>query len=229
MASNARTIACIAAHPDDIEFGLGGALFLLKDKGYDLHFIVLTSGQKGIKGMSPDQALAVREKEQRAACDMLGAELTFMREMDGQLFAGPEVCRKTGEVLKEIEPVAVFTFWPINVPDHSAAFHIAQRALYFADAYYTPELYLYATSIGGQTNHFHPDIYVNISQVAEKKVELIRCHESQCGGALDEHLLGDNKFRGREARVEYAEGFKPIHKMVGTRWERRSRYLLLDL
>ncbi len=109
------------------------------------------------------------------------------------------------------------------------AFHIAQRALYFADAYYTTELYLYETSIGGQTNHFHPDIYVNISQVAEKKVELIRCHESQCGGALDEHLLGDNKFRGREARVEYAEGFKPIHKMVGTRWERRSRYLLLDL
>lgn len=224
-----KSIACIAAHPDDIEFAMGGTVILLREQGYSLHYIVLTSGQAGIKGKVPDDACEIRESEQMAAADAAGAEVTFYRQMDGELFAGRELCSKVGEELKKIDPAAVFAFWPLNVPDHSAAYEVAQKACHCADIYYTTEFYLYETSIGGQTNQFEPDIYVNISEVYKKKIELLRLHTSQTGSSSDEDLLFESRCRGAESRVDYAEGFKPVHKIANRRWGRKSGYLLLDL
>ncbi len=227
-AKRNMNVVLVAAHPDDVAYGCGGTALLLRDKGYKLHLIALTSGQRGIKGKSPDEAQEIREAEQRSACEMLGAELHLMREMDGELYAGREICEKVGALLKTIDPLAVFSLWPINVRDHSASAEIVQKALYFADMYYTTELYYYETSIGGQTNQFTPDIYVNIAAVKDEKIRLLACHKSQTG-TPGEGILSEHRFRGRECRVEYAEGFKPVHRLVGSRWERRSTYLLLDL
>ena len=83
-----KAVACIAAHPDDIEYGMGGTAILLKEQEYELHYIICTSGQGGIKGMEHGEALKIREAEQTAAADAIGAEVTFIRQMDGRLYAG---------------------------------------------------------------------------------------------------------------------------------------------
>ncbi len=224
-----KAVACIAAHPDDIEFGMGGTAVLLNEQGYSLYYIVLTSGQKGIRGLGPEEARNIREAEQTAAAEKLDAEVLFCRQMDGELFAGRELCERVGKKLKDINPAAVFAFWPLNVKDHAASYEVAQKALNIADLYFTTEFYMYETSIGGQTNRFVPDIYVNISDVADKKVELLRLHESQTKKSTDQDLLFDSRCRGAESRVEYAEGFKTVHKIINRRWEWKSSYLLLDL
>lgn len=218
----------VAAHPDDIEYGCGGTALLLAEN-YDLHFVVLTSGQRGIRGTGPDEAAAIREKEQTTAAEMMGAQLTLMRQMDGALYAGRTLCEEVGRLVADIRPAVTFALWPLTVADHSAAYEVAQKALHFADMYYTTELYLYETSIGGQSNQFKPDVYVNITDVMERKLEALRCHVSQVSASGGESVRRNGRFRGMEARVEYAEAFCSVHALINSRWERRAGCMLLDL
>ncbi len=223
-----RNILCTAAHPDDIVHAMGGTALLLKDR-YKLHVLCATKGERGIRGKSHDEAAAVREKEEAAACAMLGAELEFLGMIDQEVFAGREVCERIAGVVKELEPAAVFTLWPINVADHMMASAATVKALYMAEQFFTTELYFYENGMGGQTNQFDPDLYVNITDVIEQKYELVRCHASQNrSDAMVEDVIDRSRIRGRFARCDYAEGFKTAMPLMGSRWGRKAGSLLLE-
>jgi len=223
-----RNILCTEAHPDDVVHAMGGTAWLLKDR-YKLHILCATKGQRGIRGKSMDEAAAIREKEEAAACEMLGAELNFLGMTDGEVFAGPQVCERIAGIVRELEPVAVFTLWPINVADHLMAAAATVKALYMADHFFTTELYFYENGMGGQTNQFDPDLYVNISDVIDRKRELVRCHASQNrSDGMVEDVIERSRLRGKFARCDYAEGFKTPMPLMGSRWGRKAGSLLLE-
>ena len=224
----ARNILCTAAHPDDIVHAMGGTAWLLKDR-YKFHVLCATKGERGIKGKSMDESAAIREKEEGAACEMLGAELTFLGQIDGEVFAGRDVCERIAGVITELEPAAVFTLWPVNVADHLMAAAATVKALYMADRFFTTELYFYENGIGGQTNQFDPDLYVNITDVIEQKRALVRCHASQNPSErLVEDVIDRSRLRGRFARCEFAEAFKTAMPLMSSRWGRKAGSLLLE-
>ena len=64
-------ILAIGAHPDDIEFGCGGALIKYTQRGHRLFLLVLTGGELG--GSS-----SVRTKEQNTSGNILGAEKNLL-------------------------------------------------------------------------------------------------------------------------------------------------------
>ncbi|HAU36406.1 MAG TPA: hypothetical protein DCX07_01645 [Phycisphaerales bacterium] len=202
-----ETIVCLAAHPDDIAYAMGGTLLRLKDR-VRIHVLCVTKGQRGLPGQDPDQTAALREKEEQAACDLLGAELTFLEQMDGEVFAGEPLCRQVAGLLDGLAPSAVFTLWPIdNHPDHSAVSEIARKAVRLSKA--APPLIYYEAMYGVQAFQFRPDVYVDITDVMDRKVELIRCHVCQ---NLDDRMVQrafpQCALRGSEAGCKYAEGFK---------------------
>jgi len=222
-----RNILCTAAHPDDIVHAMGGTALLLKDR-YKLHVLCATKGERGIRGMGMDEAAAIREKEEAAACAMMSAELDFLGMIDGAVFAGRGVCERIAAVVRELEPAAVFTLWPINVADHLMAAAATIKALYLADQFFTTELYFYENGMGGQTNQFDPDVYVNITDVIEQKRALVRCHASQNrSDSMVEDVIDRSRIRGRFARCDYAEGFKTPMPLMGSRWGRKAGSLLL--
>ena len=61
-------ILAIGAHPDDIEFGCGGALIKYTRKGHRLFLLVMTGGGHGRFDVN------VRMKEQEDSKEILGAE-----------------------------------------------------------------------------------------------------------------------------------------------------------
>ncbi len=223
-----RNIVITAAHPDDT-VAMGGTALLLKDR-YKLHVLCMTRGERGIKGKTMEETAAIREEEERAACRLLDADVTFMGEIDQEVFAGRAICERTAAILKELDPLAVFTLWPLNVPDHAAVYQITMQALHMADLFFTTEFYLYETSPGGQTNDFTPDIHVNIDQTFEDKMQLMRCHKSQYSN-IPENAADSpsSRFRGTLARCERAEGFKMPWPLMAWRWGRKMNRLLLDL
>ena len=223
-----RNILCTAAHPDDIAHAMGGTALLLKDR-YKFHVICATKGERGIKGKSMAEAAAIREKEEAAASAMFGAEVTFLGQIDGEVFATREVCERIAEVVRRLEPAAVFTLWPVNVADHLMAAAETVKALYLADRFFTTELYFYENGIGGQTNQFDPDVYVNISSVIEQKRQMVRCHASQNPSErLVQDVVDRSVLRGRFARCDYAEAFKTPMPLMGSRWGRKAGCLLLE-
>jgi LmbE family N-acetylglucosaminyl deacetylase len=68
----AKVALAIAAHPDDIEFVMAGTLLVLKEAGYDIHYMNLSTGNCGSTVYDSEQTAAIRLGEARAAAGLLG-------------------------------------------------------------------------------------------------------------------------------------------------------------
>ena len=67
------TAFAIAAHPDDIEFVMAGTMMLLKDAGYELHYMTIANGSCGSSELDAATIARIRRDEARAAAAYLGA------------------------------------------------------------------------------------------------------------------------------------------------------------
>ena len=81
-------VMMVSAHPDDPDFGAGGAIARLADTGAEVTYVIVTDGRQG--GEDPKQKdadlIAIREKEQRAAAKILGVKrVEFLGYKDGHL------------------------------------------------------------------------------------------------------------------------------------------------
>ena len=102
----------IAAHPDDPDFGAGGTAALWSRDGWEFHYCLVTNGEKGTadRSLSREALVAMREKEQRAAAEVLGVKsCTFLGSVDGELEYSHEVLGKIVRVIRRLRPHAVFT------------------------------------------------------------------------------------------------------------------------
>ena len=63
----------IAAHPDDIEFMMAGTLCLLREAGWEIHYLNMSSGNLGSLTGSAAATARTRRTEARAAAALLGA------------------------------------------------------------------------------------------------------------------------------------------------------------
>jgi len=202
-AKKRGTVVFIVAHPDDVAHAMGGTACLL-GKTHEIHVLCATKGERGIKGKTHDEAAAIREKEEMAACKKLNAHLTFLGEIDGELFAHQDVCAIVAAALRRLGPVAVFTLWPINKhPDHVAA-----KAIHLSGISKDVELYM-GENDAAQMGQFEPDLLVDITSVIDKKKVLIRAHKSQNPDETRvDKVIERNALRARNTRCQYVEAFK---------------------
>ena len=99
-------ILAIGAHPDDIEFGCGGALIKYTRKSHLLYLLVMTGG--GLGGSS-----SVRMKEQQASGKILGAEKIFWGGYeDTHLMVDTDLIGKIEAVIAEVKPDFIFCNFP---------------------------------------------------------------------------------------------------------------------
>ena len=70
---NARIAFAIASHPDDIEFRIAGTMLLLKQAGYELHYMNIANGSCGTVQYNQADTIRIRRGEAKRAAAMLGA------------------------------------------------------------------------------------------------------------------------------------------------------------
>ena len=58
-----KSAIAIAAHPDDIELMMAGTLLLLKEKGYEIHYINLSCGNVGTTEYDTETIKKIRLQE----------------------------------------------------------------------------------------------------------------------------------------------------------------------
>ena len=111
----------IAAHPDDAEFGAGGTTALLIQKGWEMHYLVMTDGSKGTGDASLQPELVkIREKEQQDAAKAIGVKsCEFAGGIDGELEYKREHLAKIVKSIRTIQPHTVFTHSPDIVRQHT--------------------------------------------------------------------------------------------------------------
>jgi LmbE family N-acetylglucosaminyl deacetylase len=217
----------VMAHPDDNEFVCGGTVAYLTKRGWGVHIVVTTSGNKGTKDieMTPQRLAATRESEQCRAATILGAdEPVFFGFPDGYIENTNELRGLIVRQLRIYRPDLVITwdgFRPgFNHRDHRRTGRATYDAIYPAgdDHLYYPrdkdeglEPYRPRVLLLAGTNE--PDYQVDISDVLRTKVRAIMAHQSQMGGRDEDAMV--ERFRSRaleEARqraVRESREFEP--------------------
>lgn len=233
--SGMESILCVMAHPDDLAHGMGGTAWLLKDR-YKLHVACASRGERGYytwKGEGlppPNAALATqRSAEEQATCDLLGASLTFLGQIDGEIYAERSAVEQVAALIRELRPVALFTLGPQEKPDHAAAYLIALQALYLANRFWETEMYMMLRHSETRQGRY-ADLYVNISGVFAEKRRLVECHKSQNPTADHvERVLDRNILLGKLAWCDQAEAFMTGLPLMARRWNRKAGSILMDL
>jgi LmbE family N-acetylglucosaminyl deacetylase len=105
-----RTALCVVAHPDDMEFGAAAAVARWTGQGKRVVYCMVTSGEAGIDGMTPEQARQVREAEQVDSARVVGVdEVDFLGFADGVLEYGLPLRRAIAGVVRRHRPDIVIT------------------------------------------------------------------------------------------------------------------------
>jgi LmbE family N-acetylglucosaminyl deacetylase len=200
-------ILAIGAHPDDIEFGCGGSLIKYSQRGHQLFLLVMTGGGSG----APSET---RMAEQTAARQILGAEDIFWGGyQDTHLGVDAEMIKKIESVIASVKPEFIFCHFPDDT--HQDHRHLAQ-AIMSATRYIRNVLFYE----GPTTQNFNPQVYVDIADTLEVKLEALRAHRSQVMKTNIEDLSiievarSCANFRGIQGRVKYAEAFHALRLFI---------------
>jgi LmbE family N-acetylglucosaminyl deacetylase len=192
----------IVAHPDDIEFSCAGTVARWVRGGAEVCYVLCTSGDVGIStpGMSKAEATRIREAEQTAAAAVVGvSDVVYLREPDGMLEATLHLRKRLVREIRRFKPDAVICGDPqilwagdgyINHPDHRAASLAAVDAIFPAAG--QPNLFEELAEEGLSAHKVYKvfintwddktaQVWVNISEVIELKIEALRQHKSQMG------------------------------------------------
>lgn len=113
LPSGGQRILFVLAHPDDGDFICGGTVARLAEEGYDIHYLLVTRGDKGSNDpdMAPARMATIREEEQRNSARLLGVQtVTFLEGYyDGEVEATLSLRRDIALVVRQWQPDAVFT------------------------------------------------------------------------------------------------------------------------
>lgn len=103
-----RAVA-IAAHPDDLEYGLASAVARFTRQGKSVSYVMVTSGEAGIDGLAPDVTGPLREEEERRSAEVVGVDhVEFLGHPDGSVEYGLGLRRDIAGALRRLRPQVVF-------------------------------------------------------------------------------------------------------------------------
>ena len=217
-------ILALGAHPDDVEFLCSGTLFKYHQQGHKIFVALTTSGNVGSNQYdSREEIAAIREAEQLEGASLLDAEVRFLRFDDEGLLDTPESRRSVINAIRWADPDVIFTNYPQDPStDHAMTGQLVSRVMLSLPGKLIPadeppvtkrpSLFYWDTAGG---IGFLPEVYVDISDFMDRKLEALSRHKSQISWMAlfgDEELLEHcqtlARFRGIQAGCKYAEGFR---------------------
>lgn len=206
-----KVILAIGAHPDDIEFGCGAALFRFRQQGYAIHGLVVSDGVNG-GPQRPEILRDVRLREAIGGGRAIGLETLIALAMpDCGLFARRTEVREGIEAaIDALKPDIVLTHTPVDLHlDHQLVFEATNEA-----ARSVPSLLCYENP--NTPPSFRPTLFVDVTAHLYRKIHALQCHVSQAGKPYfsREVIRSIARMRGNQAKVRYAEGFEAVRLRI---------------
>lgn len=199
----------VGAHLDDVELAAGGLIAKVLKNGHKAKIVCLSkssySDWKGNVLRTEEQAIS----EGMAAADILGCELEIFDFPTKDIPFHSSVIEAIEKQLYGFNADIIFTH---NINDtHQAHVGAAKSTLAAARRFNTVYFYEPLYPSGRSPIPFNPDVYVDISDFIDKKIEALKKHDSQYQKYSKdwiEAIKARAKYRGYENGMEYAECFE---------------------
>ena len=222
MAEDWNRAIVVAAHPDDIEYGIASAVARWTGQGKQVTYLLATRGEAGIAGMRPDQVGPLRVQEERRGAALVGVtEVEFLDHADGLVEYGIPLRRDLAAAFRRAQPEVVITMsfdltWgeegPVNHADHRAVgLAVLDACRDAANEWVFPEAgprcgRIRDAYVGGTA---HPTHFVDVTASIEAGVASLRQHQAYIDGLggdfdPDQFLKDMAGYVGLGAGCEYA-------------------------
>ncbi len=198
------TVLAIVAHPDDLEYGAAAAVAKWTEAGHRVVYLLVTRGEAGIDGMTPEQAARVRVEEEIESAEIVGVNtVEFLDHPDGVVEYGVALRRDLAEAIRRHRPDTLLLFnhresWGFpgsrNSADHrvvgeaalDAAADAGNRWIFPGTEPHSPRWMLVAGSPQGT----HA---IDVTGYVDRAVASLACHRAYLEG-LGDHPMSDPEF-----------------------------------
>jgi LmbE family N-acetylglucosaminyl deacetylase len=224
-----RRALVISAHPDDIEFGCAGTTCKWVDEGWDVRYVIVTSGQKGVQDarQDPHEFGRRREAEARRAAEICGVtDVTFLGWMDSEVEYSPALLKDLSRQFRIHRPHRMIAMDPQSLPTEMFVNHPDHR--------FVAQASLDITVTGGTTAAIFPELVleerlepwngleetwifgpaggttaVDITDTLERKLDALEAHVSQVGEFdVRTFMKARLRERAKDFGYAYAETFR---------------------
>lgn len=231
--SSAKQVALVvAAHPDDIEYCMGGTLMMLGRAGWELHYMNLSAGNCGSAQFDSATTAQKRRTEAQTAAKILGATWHPPLCNDLEIFYEIETLRKLASVIRKVRPNIVLTHSPEDyMEDHMETCRLAVTAAFskgMPNFKVTParkptdqDITVYHAMPHGLRDPLRrriaPGSFVNTTPVHETKLKSLKAHTSQqnwldVSQGMNSYLQTMDDYSREVGRLsgkfKYAEGWR---------------------
>ncbi len=185
-------ILAIGAHPDDIELGCGG--LLLKASRQDHHNIFMYTLTRGGASGDPEE----RTKELLQSAKFIGAKRLWIDNFeDTKLSLSSDLINHIEFFIKKADPDIVLTH-SLGDTHHD---HRAIAASTMEAGRFVPNILAYEIPV---TRDFKPQVYYDISDVIDGKIELINIFLSQRSKSFlqSSAIRGLGQYRALQSRFD---------------------------
>lgn len=178
-------ILAFAAHPDDVELACSGTVIKHVDAGHSVGIVDLTQGEMGSRG-----TIESRYEEAANASEVMGVtERVNLKMADGLFEINEENKRLIVEQIRRYQPdIVLANAIDDRHPDHGRASKLVSDACFLAGlikfetewegepqkAFRPKAVYHYI-----QDRYIKPDFVVDVTEVADRKMEAIKAYKTQ--------------------------------------------------
>jgi len=216
----------IASHPDDEVLGCGGVIARHRDKGHEVHVVIVT---KGSPDLYTEEQVTKVYKEMANAHEVLGGTQTYFLDFPAPCLdtvPAYKIADAIRAVLLDVKPDYVY------IP-HGGDIHLDHRITYLASLVATRpfkpwaprKIFCYETP--SETDWappkpheaFIPNVFVDIGPQLERKLQAMACFEGQVQPEPHARSLVALKalaqLRGNTVSMPAAEAFMLIRELEG--------------
>lgn len=210
-------IMVVAPHPDDETLGCGGTLMRHYQEGHEVHWLIGTDMKSGFN----KDKIHLRKKE----IEEVGKHYKFksITQLDFATTSLDEVPMRDlvtsfSEVVQKVKPEIVYLPYRGDVhSDHKYVFDAMIACTKWFRYDFIKKILVYETlsetefGINSDNNGFKPNVYVNITDYLNKKVQIMNIFNSEMGDypfpRSDKAIEALASYRGVSSGFNYAEAF----------------------
>jgi len=229
MTETIERVMVVTAHPDDPEFGAGGAIARLVRDGCPVTYVIVTNGNKGSgdRTMTPERLTLIRREEQQNAARELGVErVEFLGYEDGEVEDTRQLRLDVTRQIRRWRPDLIITQHPYRTFRNFFGWHRDHRITGAAvlDCVYPlardhlafPELLSEDEPHRVREVHLiqweQPDLVIDITDTMDLKLKAITRHASQVADfeTVEARVRRRAAALGELKGCAYAEGFDRV-------------------
>lgn len=215
-------VLIIAVHPDDETLGCGGTLLKHKANGDEVHWLICTTINES------HSYYVKRENEIQRVSNAYGFDGVHnlrLKTMQVDEYSMSKLIGAISKVIGEVKPNIIYLPFKGDVhSDHRKIFETSYSCTKSFRYPFVKKIYMIETlsetefAPSTKEDSFIPNVFVDISEHMEKKVEIMKIFESEIAPhpfpRSERNLRALATFRGAAAGCNYAESFVLLKEII---------------